>query len=403
MFRALVYQRSSIKNGPIADLAVLKATPNEDLTQKATSSITCVEVPSNVQETNIVRIYDISGTFMYDGVVIGVEGNVLKCSQFYAIFNDNMVEAPAVDASVIEFFNTTAVSNVIGMYLKGKIVGYASTLVNSSGAFITRLDKDVADSYKGIAPPIEQLIFDETSGHVQPSSIYPCPIEKRVINLEQFIYDTYNSYNRIVKPMWLNEYLTYVGEYKLALVIAKAEGSIHIPNGPDYDFSEKVLFDTYENISNISILKKDEDVNTVHIYDSTGTQFIRAVTILNDGSYVEINENRAIPNRVGCNKTDFIFADNDTEANQVYKKIPQQQYNHKITFDIQFNDNLKFNDFMLGQKIKFYDTKNNRVFDTVLTAWKYNIEENYDVIRSATFTLGKTRVNMTSVLNKRGI
>ena len=54
-------------------------------------------------------------------------------------------------------------------------------------------------------------------------------------------------------------------------------------------------------------------------------------------------------------------------------------------------------------KMKFYDTKNNRVFNTVLTAWKYNIEENSDVIRKATFTLGKTRNTMTSVINKRGL
>ena len=184
------------------------------------------------------------------------------------------------------------------------------------------------------------------------------------------------------------------------IVFFYPNGTIQYDVDKSWDYNEKKLFDTWEMLSNVQIVKQDEDTNVVAIYNQDGTTLRGAYTILNDGTIQQISDGVAIPNRVGSNKTKYVFDSNNNVLDLAKANLPNLQYNHKITFNINFDGEYKFEDFNLAQPIKFYSTKDNTLFNSILTGRKYEISQNSDVIQNATFTLGKVRTDLTSKLNK---
>ena len=184
------------------------------------------------------------------------------------------------------------------------------------------------------------------------------------------------------------------------IVFFYPNGTIQYDVDKAWDYNEKKLFDTWEMLSNVQIVKQDEDTNVVAIYNQDGTTLRGAYTILNDGTIQQISDGVAIPNRVGSNKTKYVFDSNNELLDLAKANLPNLQYNHKITFNINFDGEYKFDDFNLAQPIKFYSTKDNTLFNSILTGRKYEISQNSDVIQNATFTLGKVRTDLTSKLNK---
>lgn len=412
MFRVLIYQRSNLQSGAIANLDVVKASISEDLSQRASSTITCVSIPTNVRVNDVLRLYDVKGNFIYWGVIDAITDNVLKCNQFQSLYNDNQY----IIAYVPEYYATAKISEIIDWYLDSKEKGYATDYTEDGTTYYGILDKDVKNSYKGIT---HTLLDTSNREHM------PMPSENGAINLEEFLYDVFNSYSRIVRPHWVSGSLNNlqnhlsqdlfthdnqtIGIYQhlplssqhIDMLILNPIGRIELADGTVLDYSQTKLFDTYENISNLSITKADEDTNTLYLVsDQYG--IYSAYTIKNDGTIVEIRNNVEIANRVGSNKTKFVAYDGTTNPMDiVYQNLPSLQYNHKITFDILFDDKNKYEDYILGKRIQFYENANNRLFDTMLTAWKYEIEENSDVIKKASFTLGKVRTSLTDKIKKR--
>lgn len=381
MFKVIIYQRTNLQSGAIANLDVVKASISEDLSQKASSTITCASIPTNVQIYDLLRLYDTKGRFIYWGIINAITDNVIKCSQFQSLYNDNIHE----DLLVPEVFANLKVSGIVDWYLRVKEGGYFYTYTENGTTFVGTLDRNVKNYYKGIT----HTVSDSSNRHM------PVPEDYQMINLESWLYDIFNSYSILLKPIWVSGNIPHIN-----IAILYPNGKI-TTSGETFDFSQTKLFDTYENISNLSITKEDEDVNTVHIWYG-GQDGEQIYTILNDGRIVEVRNNVEVANRVGCNKTTFIEYDGQSDPmDMIYKALPNLQYNHKITFDILFTDNNKYEDYILGKKIQFYENAHNRLFDTMLTAWKYEIEENSDVIKKATFTLGKVRNSLTDKLMKK--
>lgn len=164
-----------------------------------------------------------------------------------------------------------------------------------------------------------------------------------------------------------------------------------------WDYSQKTLFNTWEYIKNVEVVKEEIEFNTLYIYNSEGTTLRGAFTILEDGTIQQLTTEVSQPNRIGAGKSEYIFDGDNSVDNIVRSKMSEIQYNHKVTFDIIFNEKYSFNDFQLGQKIKFY--RDNELFDSVLTARSYSMDENSNTIKTASFTLGKVRTNLTSKIN----
>lgn len=388
MFRAIIKKRVNLDLAQIKDIPVLSASISEDLTQKATSTIYTVEAPSGVSLNDIIGIYNYKGEFIYWGVISAISENKITVQQFNALFNDTHLLVPQTSNYQKSFFNTKPISYVIDLYLKSKELGYQSTVNSMSSGLVPTysglIDKDVADNFKGITHTI--IDTDET--------FMPYPQERESKNLETFLYDIFKTYNRIIRPV-VNLSLNTIN-----IVMFYPTGLIEYEAGKTWDYNEIQLFDGWERISNLSIIKEDEDTNVVAIYNDAGTSLRGSYTMLEDGTVQQITSGTSVEGRIGSNKTKFVFDSNNNLTDLAKANLPNLQYNHKISFNINFDGEYKFNDFNLAKPIKFYSTKDNIMFSSILSARSYEIVENSDEIQNAAFTLGKVRTDLTSKLNK---
>lgn len=185
------------------------------------------------------------------------------------------------------------------------------------------------------------------------------------------------------------------------IAIFKPEGMVYYNQGQHYwDYSEKILFDTSENIYNVQITDEDVETNTLAIFNTEGTTVRAVFTVLSDGTIQQMTTDTHVLNRFGTGKTKYVFDGNNKIEDLAQSNLPAAQFNHKITFNISFNGEFNFEDFNLGQRIKFYSkTRPGEGYDSVLTAWSYDINQNSETIKNASFTLGNVRNNLTSKIN----
>ncbi len=184
------------------------------------------------------------------------------------------------------------------------------------------------------------------------------------------------------------------------IAIFKPNGVVTYNQQHTWDYSEKVLFDSWESIKNVSIVDEDVETNTLMIFSDDGATNRGAFTILNDGTIQQMTSDTSVANRYGTGKTAYVFDSSNAIKDIAQSNLPASQFNHKITFNIMFNGEYKFTDFNLGQIIKFYSkSKPGKTYESALTAWSYDIAENSDAIGYAQFTLGNVRNNLTSKIN----
>lgn len=194
---------------------------------------------------------------------------------------------------------------------------------------------------------------------------------------------------------------------QIGLAIFNPVGVIEYAPTNSWDYTEKTLFDTMETISNLSVVDEDVETNTVCIYTSDGSSLTGSFTILTNGDIQEISTLTPVQNRLGTGKTKFVFDDRTDNAsvNSIVKaNIPEKLFDHNITFGISFNDKNRFLDFNLGQRIKFYHTRSkkpDKCYESILSGWKYSIDQYSDTIKYAEFSLGKVRKNLTSKINRK--
>lgn len=232
-------------------------------------------------------------------------------------------------------------------------------------------------------------------------NMVPC---YRKSNLEVGMYDTvndvfYSNANENGTGVFTKSSKIYDNNINIA--IFKPDGIVTYDTQHTWDFSEKILFDTMETVKNVSIVDEEVETNTLLIYNEAGSTLQGAFTVLKDGTIQQISSGVSEPNRYGTGKTAYAFDTNNSIKSIAQDTFPASQFNHGIVFDIVFNiGKYSFSDFNLGQKIKFYSkTKPGKVYESCLTAWSYEFNQNSDKIIAAKFTLGNVRNNLTSKIN----
>lgn len=168
----------------------------------------------------------------------------------------------------------------------------------------------------------------------------------------------------------------------------------------EWDYREKILFDSWEQISDVNITDEDVETNTLAIYDANGSTLRGVFTVLKDGTIQQMEAGVEYADRYGAGKTAYVFDATNAIKDLAQANIPASQFNHKIEFSISFNKEYSFEDFNLGQPIKFYSkARPGKVYESALTAWSYSINQNSEKITNAKFTLGNARNNLTSKIN----
>lgn len=376
---------------------VVSAEISEDLLQKATSTITCLDDASILEEADVIGIIDDKGQPIYNGVVSSVDGNVITCQQMQNIFATNFY-AMTDSSAEKSFWAPYSSLRMFNRYLNDVGHGYRTSRGRISGNTeyldVIPVDRNMQTCndqiyiYTGVFPTTKDI---------------PWRTQNEVLDMEQFIYDVYSTfgiityfvfpmeaYTRVNNPA-VKQTICYVfkpevGVYRTAPVVYYIEPYEEVSFGNNSEF-----------ITDINVVSEVEDANTLYIYNSAGTTFRSLYAVRTDGSYVNLpNPNSYISDRYMPTKAKFVNSD-ETIANIVNAELKDVQYNHKVNFTMWFKNNFyKFADFKLGQKIKFY--VGNRQYNSLLTGWKYSINGNED-ISSVQFICGKVRNNLTSKLN----
>ena len=299
-------------------------------------------------------------------------GSAITCNTMYAVKSDMTRSAQyiEVDGTRSSFSNGNALSG-----------GEKYTLFSNCGssAAMARMKRtkiyDSSDTLVGDFEPMlrdadsEPGMYDHVTGTFYTNAgtgefIYPDPEESTAITLALF------------NPV----------------------GDIEYEEDKHWDYSPRTMFDSWECIQNLDIVEETNDCNTVCIFSSDGTTHRGSYTVLEDGTIAQLQSGVAVADRYGVNCTNYVLDSDNAVLSLARAQLPDLQYNHKITFDILFSTT-RLSDYSLGQNIRFWS--GNRLYDTILTGWSYEIAEGSDRVASARFTLGKVRTTLTGKLNRR--
>lgn len=361
---------------------VYSADINEDLLQKATSTIVC-EDATGFEEGDLVMLRDGKDHIIYNGFVESVEGNTITASQKQSFFNFELYAMADTSTDKSNHPNYTAMK-MLYRYLWDIKWGASSTLEDSGQLYV--------DPSDGVVTAINNGINIE---RIDPASMskYPYRTENEVVNGEELMYDAYSQFE-IIPYLWINEMghttPTDWSCFYLFLVESMENGTDKIPPYRTLSMSDNVEF-----LTDIQVTTTLEDANVLIIYNSAGTTYRGGYYVLTDGTYQPYSyyvvSNRYLPPRRKYVNSDEAL----TEIRD--KELALIQHNHKITFTFDLDNNFyDFGDFGLGQNIDLY--VKDRLYHSVLTGWSYHIEQG-KMLKFINMTCGKVRTNLTSKLN----
>lgn len=391
-------KRVDLDKRPTFYSELLKAEITEDLLQKATSTIECVGDATYLAEGDVISILNDKGVIVYNGVVASVNGSKITTDQMQHIFAGKFYAMSDTSAEKT-FWSTYSSMKMFTRYIDHVKAGYMTSRarISSNAEYL-----DVI--------PIDSFVYNLNkfitwTGTFPSTKDIPWRTDNEVLDFEQFIYDTYSTYNLITRfDFILEEYTQIQNPYVKQSIcyIFDPQKGCYDTNPTTGDITDyfiepyqKIdLSDNVEFINNINVVQEVEDANTLYIFAANGTTYRDAYTVLQDGTYHQLT--LPTSDRYFPVKQKFVNS-GETIANIVNAELKNIQYNHKVNFTFDLHNNFyKKDDFKLGQQIDFY--VGNKRYNSLLTGWKYSIEGNQE-IASIDMTCGKVRNNLTSKLN----
>lgn len=153
--------------------------------------------------------------------------------------------------------------------------------------------------------------------------------------------------------------------------------------------------DNNNAITNLSPITEVEDTNRVIIYDSDGI-YRTTYAVKSDGSRVE--QPSEISSRFGVVNTSIVMS-NDPIEDLLKSNLPEELYNHKLTFTLRLIGSLyEYSDFIMGMPLKIWNDKD--YYQTILTGRDYSKESNKQVTE-IDYTCGTVRTSLTKKLTTK--
>lgn len=368
------YTSAADPNGNQSDLysVVLSFECAEDTTSASTSTIELLEVPSTYQINMPVFLFTPRGKIIWCGLIKEINGNVLTCREPTSAFDlDVCFSTPTVVEKQMNIYNA------IGNYLAQKILnGYGNT--NSTGY-------NAALKKKG--NPFD-LKYDYRT--IFGDSVYAMPtINTGVSNAEEFMFSASSQYGVI--------YGTSLRDYADSNYASK--GIKHLMQ---IEFFNPAKYGTMqfgtnsEAITNVEIIDKNENANSLMIYNSAGTTLRGIYGVKNDGSIADMSSLTS-DFLAYSNCSNKVISSDDSLKSLIRENLGNAIMNHKITFDVDLESIMySFDDFRLGRRVKFYD--GNKLYNSMITALSFAQDTNED-IKFIKVTLGNVRTKLVTKLN----
>ena len=350
-YRCFVKDQLDMESLPKSFMRVDTFNIKTDLMTNAKTTLTVLEVPSNLNNGDVLVIYDPKGTTLYQGVIESVKENQITCSQMQSFYKGLWIYNVYPSSSLEE-----ELAYLLGEYAQGKI--YQSTYI----------DPLVAQRLGGIT-----IDYTGTTMANLPTDLDEDGNENMTeMDMEKFIYDLYERYG-IIFDFEIN---------------VSGSNYVHI-KVPDYS-PLKVGNNMYA-ISDMSPMTEISETNRLIIFNADKTY--RTTFVATTGGIVE--EPSSLLNRFDITNTKVVFSD-DASADLVSANLPDTMYNHKIDFYLQIRNFIyEFGDFNLGGTLDIY--YGDDYYNSVLTGYEIAKSSNVN-ITEAKFICGKVRSKLTQKL-----
>ena len=351
-YRCYIKDQLDLEALPKAFLRVDTFDIRTDLLTNATSSITVLEMLSDVDEGDVLVLYDPKGTTLYTGVITAIEDKTIECSQMQSFYRGTWIYDTSPQTYLEE-----EIADILQDYADGKMKG--STYVD--GLIAQRLGGITID-YTGSTTVSLPTTYEEKSDST----------EYETLDMEEFIYELYRKYGIIF-------------DFEINI---SGTNYVHI-KVPSY--TKIKVGNNMFAISNMSPVTEIEETNKLVIYGSDNTY--RTTYVATKTGIVE--EPSTTANRFNITNTSVVFSDDPVE-DLVASELPQTMYNHHLSFTLLIKNFIyQFGDFNLGGELDVYF--NDEYYNSVLTGYEISKSSNQN-ISSVDFVCGIVRKKLTQLL-----
>lgn len=358
-YRAYVKDAKSINSLPKAFLIIRYGTISEDLMANTTSYFTVMEVPEDINNGDVMVVYNPKGRPLYAGVIKQIEKDSITTTQMTSFYSGNCVFENITTATTIE-------SEAAGILQK-----FANGYVSNSPYQDTLMYQEKA--------PLKIVTGSSTSGNLETFDT------NAVGRMDSFLYDLYSKYEMV-----LNFKIPY-GAWE----IGDDSGGICTISVPSYGSIK--IGDNTKCVQNMSPITQTEEDNKLVVFAKNGTYRATYYATTTNGIVKEPPNNSG---RFPVINTVIIFSDDDID-DIVSSNLPTEMYNHHLTFDLVIDNKLyNWYDWKLGMPLEVWVGSD--YYSTVYTGYDLEIEENSDpaVVR---IQCGKVRTALTKKLARTGM
>ena len=324
-----------------------------DLLTNATSTITTLEMLSDVDEGDILVLYDPKGTTLYTGVINSIEDRTIECSQMQSFYKGNWIYDTDPQSYLEE-----EIASLLQDYADGKMKGSSYT----DGLVAQRFGGITID-YVGSTAVNLPSTFEANSDST----------EYEIVDMEEFIY-------------WLYQKYGIVFDFEINLVGTNYV-YIKVPS-----YTKMKVGNNMFAISDMLPITEIEETNRLIIYGSDNTY--RTTYVATKTGIVE--EPSTTANRFNITNTNIVFSD-DPVDDLVAANLPQNMFNHKIEFTLLIKNFIyEFGDFNLGGELDIYYGE--EFYNSVLTGYEISKMSNQN-ITDVHFVCGIVRTKLTQLLS----
>lgn len=360
-YRGFIKDQMYLTDKPKAFVVIDYFDLKIDKLTKATASFNVYNMPKNIDDGDILVVYDPMGTVLYNGVINSIQGKIIRTSNMESFYKGEWIYN--IHPST---YLEDEIAWLLREYSQGKI--YKSSWV----------DPQVAQRLGGITIRTIGDNFSPSISVKLPSDLNDQGTENLTqYDMETFIYELYEKYN-VIFDFTIN----FEGENFV---------DIKVPN-----YTKIKVGNNMYGIQNMSPVTTVEETNKLIIFSMDKIYRTTYIATKND----IVKQPSSTANRFNITNTKIVFSD-DAESDLVASNLPTTMYNHKLTFDlIVKNFVYQFGDFNLGGELDIYDGDD--YYDSVLTGYEISKASNQNITK-VKFVCGKIRNKLTQMLTLKKV
>ena len=371
-YRCYVKDQLYLTDPPKAFMIAENFSISEDKLTNATSQITVLNLNDNINNGDILVLYDPMGTTIYQGVITSIETETYE----YTIVNEDFKKATINCSQMQSFFKGTWIYNIhasdyleteiaylVGEYAQGKLYGstYTDPLVAQRlGGF----------TIESVGSTQANLPSDTDSDGTENYTEY---------DMEEWIYSLYQKYE-----IDFQFEVNFSGKNFLRIKVPTYE-SLKVGNNI-YAITDMKPIEEIEETNKLVIFNQDKTYKTTYIATKTET----------------LENPTSTANRFNITNTKIVYMnDEDNISDIVANNLPSTMYNHKLTFTLILKNFIyKFTDFHLAMPLEVWH--NNDYYSTVLTGWAINKNTNENITQIE-LVCGLVRKKLTQLLTLKKV